>query len=84
MLLQYTHAHTHTHTYIYMDSISLRHIWLNSIDIFCLHIVFHSSRCVDVIISSRNRLINFLQLIRRCPNLNKINFESSTNVFKCL
>ena len=74
-----THTHTHTHiynvcmhTYIYIDICvfwgsvsSLRHIWLNSINIFWLQIfVFILSSCrMDVIISSWNWQINLLSLI---------------------
>ena len=46
---------------VYLGSISsLRYIWLNSIDIFCLHIsvLILSSHCMSVIISGWNCLIN--------------------------
>ena len=39
----HTHTHTHTHIYIYVyfgGISSLIHVWLNIIDIFCLHIFF--------------------------------------------
>ena len=76
----FTHTHTHVYIYmcvcvcvcacvcvcVWLGSISsLRHIWLNNIDDFCLHIfvLIRSNWFMDVIISSRNWLKKFPWLI---------------------